>query len=293
EVIDGNIKGLLEWVLKSGLTIDSSKEDLLPYEEYYREVFNENHNNLISKVPRNLLTEEQMMWDGSKELYFPGGFKVYWETLNEIVPYQFECGTGDPNMDFIAFSIKLIKRDYSTQKLKCCIIGCSEIGRPEIQFYDSGLFDEIVVMDIARGLLSKQEALAEHEGVSNIKYVCADFNNFELKLLPQKYKILRNGRIKDKEIRIKPKEIIKMDPSESIRSEEVMDILKNYLEIVSFRPTGGTLLFPLLNGIAGNFETDDEGERFLGALIELVKILIDRKLLPSDYVFVVAKSTKN
>ena len=354
EVMDGNIKGLLEWVLKSGLTIDSSKEDLLPYEEYYREVCNENPNNIRSKVPRNLLTEEQTIWDDSKEQYIPGGFKVYWETLNEIAPYQFECGTGDPNMDFIAFSIKLIERDCSSQKLKCCSIGCGEIGRPEIQFYNSGLFDEIVVMDIARGLLSKQEALAEHEGLSNIKYVCADFNNFELKenyfdlifalgtvhhienlehfflqvqrslksgglftmreyvgpnriqhtdeqldltnailkLLPPKYKILRNGQIKDKEIRIKPKEIIKMDPSESIRSEEVMDILKNYLEIVLFRPTGGTLLLPLLNGIAGNFETDEEGECLLGALIELEKNLIDRKLLPSDYVFVVAKSTK-
>ena len=69
-------------------------------------------------------------------------------------------------------------------------------------------------------------------------------------------------------------------------------MLENYLEIVLFRPTGGTLLLPLLNGIAGNFETDEEGGCLLGALIELEKILINRKLLPSDYVFVVAKSTK-
>lgn len=50
EVKDGNIKGLLEWVLKSGLTIDSSKEDLLPYKDYYMKLFNEVPNNLKYKV---------------------------------------------------------------------------------------------------------------------------------------------------------------------------------------------------------------------------------------------------
>jgi hypothetical protein len=111
--------------------------------------------------------------------------------------------------------------------------------------------------------------MREYVGPNRIQHTDEqlDLTNAILKLLPPKYKILRNGRIKDKEIRIKPKEIIKMDPSESIRSEEVMGILKNYLEIVLFRPTGGTLLLPLLNGIAGNFENDEEGECLLGALI--------------------------
>jgi 2-polyprenyl-3-methyl-5-hydroxy-6-metoxy-1,4-benzoquinol methylase len=50
EVMDGNIKGLLEWVLKSGLTIDSSKENLVPYKDYYMKLFNEVPNNLKYKV---------------------------------------------------------------------------------------------------------------------------------------------------------------------------------------------------------------------------------------------------
>lgn len=36
EVMVGNLKRLLEWVITCGLTIDSSKEDLLPYEDFYR-----------------------------------------------------------------------------------------------------------------------------------------------------------------------------------------------------------------------------------------------------------------
>jgi len=354
EVMDGNIKRLLEWVLKSGLTIDSSKKDLIEYKDYYSTHFNQNPDSLKFKIPRGLLTDEQTIWDNSKEQYIPGGFKIYWEALDKIARYQYECASGDPNVDFVDFSINLLKKACFPRNLKCCIIGCDEIGKPEIKFYKSCLFDEIVVMDIARGLLSKQQALAEYEGFSNIKYVCADFNSFELKenyfdlifacgtvhhieklehfflqvqrslkssgfftmreyvgpnriqlidaqldltnsllkILPAKYKILPDGRIKEEQTRPNLEEIIKIDPSESIRSEEIMDIMKNYLEIVLFCPTGGTLLHPLLNGIAGNFERDKEGERLLGALIELERILINSKLLPSDYVFVVAKSKK-
>jgi hypothetical protein len=39
EVIEGDLKRLLEWILKSCLTIDSSKEDLLPYKDYYMGFF--------------------------------------------------------------------------------------------------------------------------------------------------------------------------------------------------------------------------------------------------------------
>jgi len=307
EVSKGNFKRLLEWVITSGLTIDSSKEDLLRYKDYYSKLFNEVPNNLMFKIPRDLLRDKQTKWDNSKEQYIPSGFKIYWKTLNEIAHYQYECASGGPNVDFTLFSIKLLKKAGSHQNLKCCIIGCDEIGRPEIPFYKTGLFDEIVVMDIAKGFpeyffLQVQSSLKssglftmrEYVGPNRIQLTDEqlDLTNALLKLLPKNYKILHDGQIKDNQTRPNLEELIKMDPSESIRSEEVMDIMKNYLEIVLFRPTGGTLLHPLLNGIAGNFEKDEEGERLLGALIELERILIKSNLLPSDYVFVAAKSKK-
>lgn len=303
------------------------------------------------KVPCNL-KRGQTIWDDSKEQYMPHGFKVYWETLKKISQYQFECATGDPNVDFIAFTLNILRKDCVRKDLKCCIIGCVEMIRPEIQIYNSGLFEEIIVMDIAKGLLLKQQTLAEHEGFSNIKYVFADFNSFELKeryfdlifawgtvhhifnleyffmqvqqslksnglfamreyvgptrlqftdeqldlanallrLLPSKYRTQPEGRIKEKEVRVRSEQLIKIDPSESIRSEEVIAVMKNYLEIVLFRPTGGALLHPLLNRIAENFEKDEEGEQLLEVLIELETILTRAELLPSDYVFVVAQS---
>ncbi len=222
---------------------------------------------------------------------------------------------------------------------------------PERRFHDSGLFDELVVMDIAEGLLAKQRALAGAEGMSNVRYVRADLNDFILdensydlifaigtvhhveKLehffsqvrkalrpeglfamreyvgpdriqltdgqlglanallaqLPCEYRKMPDRRIKQYEPRVDMPELIRIDPSESVRSSEILSVMDRYLETVQYCPTGGTLLHPLLNQIAGNFERDERGGMLLDTLIDVEKCLIHAGLLPSDYVFVVAK----
>jgi len=352
EVYDGELKGLLQWVLKHGIKEYSSKKGLLQHKVYYKKLVKQSHTHLFSKIALGLLTEEQTIWDNSEEQYIRDGFKIYWETLDEILHYQNECGTGNPDIDFVDFSIQLLKERSSGPNLSCCMIGCDEMGRSELRFDKSALFDEIVVMDIAKGLLAKQEALAREEGFSHIKYVREDFNSFKLKenyfdlifargtvhhidnlehfflhvqrslttdglfvmreyvgpkriqftddqlqitnallqLLPQKYRMLPDGTVKDEQVRPSSEELISIDPSESIRSDELMDVMKKYLETVLFSPTGGTILHPLLSGISYNFEKDDEGRRLLRALIELEKAFISSSLLPSDYVFVVAEA---
>ncbi len=50
-----------------------------------------------------------------------------------------------------------------------------------------------------------------------------------------------------------------------------------------------SLLHPLLNGIAGNFEKDDRGESILETLIKIENLLIENGLLESDYIFYVAQ----
>lgn len=47
EVMVGNLKRLLEWVITCGLTIDSSKDDLLPYEDFYRKKSSKKHPYII------------------------------------------------------------------------------------------------------------------------------------------------------------------------------------------------------------------------------------------------------
>jgi len=49
------------------------------------------------------------------------------------------------------------------------------------------------------------------------------------------------------------KDVIADNPSEAISSEDMMEIAAKYLEVLACNWTGGTLLHPLLDEIAGNF----------------------------------------
>ena len=87
-----------------------------------------------------------------------------------------------------------------------------------------------------------------------------------------------------------PKEVAKVDPSEAIRSEEILDVVRRYFEIVEKRDLGGTLLQFLLSGIAGNFREDDPRSlRILEMLFTIEDALMEVGDLESDFVVVVAR----
>ena len=65
--------------------------------------------------------------------------------------------------------------------------------------------------------------------------------------------------------------------------------MKDYFTFDSYCETGGALLSPLLDGIANNYEKDERGKEILHALIEIEKTLTKSKLLPSDYIFLIAR----
>lgn len=351
EFSKGNITGLLQWAVTHGVTIDSCRNDLIPYADYYKRLLKDRdgQKEIAGTVP--LTMKKETPWDNSKDQYLPKGKKIYWETLGNVARYQFECITGDPGTDILTYVIGAAEKMYTGEKLRCGLIGCDEITRPEIRFMDSGLFREIVVMDIAAGLLKKQQSLADKEGIAGIRYVCADLNsvildehsfdlifawgtvhhvdnlnhfflqvqralkphslfivreyvgpdriqltddqltitNALLRLIPDRYKKLPDGTLKEQETRVNREELIRNDPSESIHSGEIVPTMKKYLEIIRYCPTGGTLLQPLLNGIAGNFERDQEGSDILDAVIGIEKALVRSGLLPSDYMFAIAK----
>jgi hypothetical protein len=86
--------------------------------------------------------------------------------------------------------------------------------------------------------------------------------------------------------------LIKIDPSEAICSELVAVKLEEHLDTVLAVETGGTILQPLLNGIAFNFEWDKKAKEKLKEIIEIEKELIASGELSSDYVFYIAKKKK-
>ncbi len=86
-------------------------------------------------------------------------------------------------------------------------------------------------------------------------------------------------------------DVMARDPSESVRSSEILTVLADYFEIVDLRPYGGTLLHVLLSYILPLLDLDSEEHRaLLRRMMLFEKTLIERGELPSDFVFAVARA---
>ena len=115
-----------------------------------------------------------------------------------------------------------------------------------------------------------------------------------LKAIPERYRLTRDGRIKQQAARLPLHMMNSSDPSEAIRASEIVPLVASRFEVKHFRYIGGTLLLLLFNEIAGNFETRDaEVMPLVNALIALDNFLIDRKVLPSYHVYMVCEKTAN
>jgi len=87
-----------------------------------------------------------------------------------------------------------------------------------------------------------------------------------------------------------PIEVERVDPSEAVRSSDILSVVSSTFDIIALNKAGGTLLQFLLSGIAGNFRADDpHSMRLLNMLFEIEDSLIDTGALPSDFVVCVAR----
>jgi SAM-dependent methyltransferase len=78
-----------------------------------------------------------------------------------------------------------------------------------------------------------------------------------------------------------------VDPSEAIRSAEIVPLLDRDFDIVDFKPLGGSILQFLLADIAGNFQ-DEGGERLLEMLFSIEDAQMEVGGLASDFAYIVA-----
>jgi SAM-dependent methyltransferase len=83
-----------------------------------------------------------------------------------------------------------------------------------------------------------------------------------------------------------------VDPSESIRSGDILPLLPRFFEVVEVKGYGGTVLQLLLHEIAGNFQNaDPQTEGLLEAICDLEERLIALGDLPHDFALIVARKT--
>ncbi len=87
-----------------------------------------------------------------------------------------------------------------------------------------------------------------------------------------------------------PAEVEADDPTESIRSSDIPDVVASRFDVVAFHKSGGSLLQFLLNGIAGNFRDDDpESMLVIDMLLRLEDELLEIGELHSDFAVIVAR----
>jgi 2-polyprenyl-3-methyl-5-hydroxy-6-metoxy-1,4-benzoquinol methylase len=91
-----------------------------------------------------------------------------------------------------------------------------------------------------------------------------------LKAIPERYRRMRDGRVKQQAARLPLDRMNSSDPSEAIRASEIVPLIASRFEIKHFRYLRGTLLLLVFNEIAGNFlEGDLEIVPLVDALITL------------------------
>jgi SAM-dependent methyltransferase len=113
-----------------------------------------------------------------------------------------------------------------------------------------------------------------------------------LEILPEELRVNPvNGLVKEKIERAAPEEIARVDPSESIRSDEIVEVLRSRFDVLYRADFGGTLLQFLLADISANFRTDEPKDVALLDLMSLFEeALIGERVIPSDFAFFVLRA---
>lgn len=116
--------------------------------------------------------------------------------------------------------------------------------------------------------------------------------NALLQILPEKYRIsLNDGKTVKKSFqRPTIAEMNRIDPSEAIRSSEIIPLLGEYFTFRHIFKLGGTILHLLLQDIAGNFDyTKNEDMDFLKSLFLLEDALIETGDIASDFTVIIVQ----
>ena len=113
-----------------------------------------------------------------------------------------------------------------------------------------------------------------------------------LNILPEKYRHNTvTGQVKEREERSTIECMNASDPSEAIRSSDIIPVLSNNFHIVERVDWGGTILHMLLHCIMANFDSEKEEDVTILRLLGYIEdVLIREKVLESDFALIVARN---
>ena len=134
----------------------------------------------------------------------------------------------------------------------------------------------------------------EYIGPSQFQYTVKQISvmNDILNILPEIYRKRVTDPNSLKPLFMPPSEkfMNNNDPSEAIRSSEIVSLLEKNFEVIEHKNFGGTILHMLLQDIVGNFNSEDTKDTsVLNLLIYFEEYLIKSKIISSDFTFMVLK----
>jgi SAM-dependent methyltransferase len=89
-------------------------------------------------------------------------------------------------------------------------------------------------------------------------------------------------------------ELAVLDPTEAVRSADILPVLFQRLDVQEVRTFGSALLMLVLDDIAGNFRDDDpKAQALLEMLFEIDDALLGADELHPDFVFIAARGRRN
>ncbi|KAA3622371.1 MAG: class I SAM-dependent methyltransferase [Flavobacterium sp.] len=104
-----------------------------------------------------------------------------WWIVPKVVERWNKLNTGNPNMDYKEFFVT----NYLQNKTGLRLISLgSGASHHEIELAKYANFEEIICIDIAKNRLLEAEVKAQQLNLKNIKFICADINNYNI---PEEY----------------------------------------------------------------------------------------------------------
>jgi SAM-dependent methyltransferase len=112
-----------------------------------------------------------------------------------------------------------------------------------------------------------------------------------LNRIPERYRrSLVSGHVKSRVTRQTIANMNAVDPTEAVRSADIIPLMQTYFDLLEQVDYGGTLLNLVLEEIAGNFDDTDEDLAVLTPLFDAERRYIETRVLPSDFTVLVARS---
>ncbi|MDJ0674195.1 MAG: class I SAM-dependent methyltransferase [Calothrix sp. MO_167.B42] len=108
--------------------------------------------------------------------------------------------------------------------------------------------------------------------------------------LPSELRLLTNGLLAGPVEQTNIEALIKEDPSEAIRSDEIVNLTYEHFQVVEYLNYGGTILHMFFHEIIRNFdESNSTHVGLIKMLCTIEEILIEQNILSSDFAVMICK----